>query len=1203
MTDRFEVAILVDAQGAVRGFQALSAGADKAELDLQQLGKTGQAAADKLSKGARTASADLGKMGGVLGALNRAATGIAAASLVGFLSDSSRAAADASASNAALAQALDNAGTSADAYAESIAAAGQKALQLGFDDEDAADALAAMIGVTNDVTGSMQNLAIAEDLARAKHMSLAAASTLVGRVMAGNVGILKRYGIEVEAGATAEEALAQLQQRFGGQAEAYAATQRGAIDRLAVGWENLQESIGGAAGPLQAFLGVLPGATIGFQALGGFAGAATKQIRTLTAELRGGTGMITALGGAISPLGLAAGAAALGIGSLVIAEQEHDRAAASAATASRNLQVALEGIGDQGLVARFQALQQSVDDLSKTPIEFAPTADPSEIFRRIFAQADDLSAGFKAALTDALKTGTAANAPLEHLITTAERLRAAVGTDGFGLEDAARTVEDWATVAEHGSAAAQAKQSDYDQELALGIVTGREYASMEHDLANATLTAGDAMNAASQAARTLSETQRQAISQIPALLKQAASEQAAAVRDVEQTRVGLAEDAFGSVTAVRERETAAQIKTAQQGGSAAAKAAQDAGRAQVREAEVAARGQTLSARRAADQQIAAAQDAEETQVGAAQSAADAQVAAADRAANAQINAADRAGHAQVRAAQVSGHEQTREAQLTATRQIAAADRWEEATSTAAKARADSIIEAANNEEDARVTQADAAADAEIAAAKRSTEAQLAQLERRASAQARAATETANRTIQQANDEAARRIRQSGGDPHVVGQQANRLAKIQKDAIDEQVRAQENAAQKQEQAQARIQAEEDSRIAAAEAKRDAIREDSAKRLAAIEEAANAEAAARTEAAARVAERIRTDAARRQSAVERQTTRATTEAQRSAAQDSARIQRTAARNSAAVQEATAAHVAEVQEAAAANTAAVTASANADADRVARSSAREVERERTDSARRVAAVQRSTARQTAAIQRSSDKDQEQAVHSLERIKLASAARVKAAEAETKQTVDDSLVSLANANAEAADILAKAGLVEQGANGVWTISLHPATAAAQAFIDSAFGPDAAAVSADGVITLHIDWTEYNRQLTFAHAHPPTLPVKFTAAPTAPVTKQPTAAPPVEVQYGPLTGAANGRVIRVGENGREDVVLPGGSYVRPHPASEAAGSGAGVVLNFHAPVYGLADFEAKVGEAALRAVGKHLPRALKERRRALGAT
>jgi phage-related protein len=113
-----------------------------------------------------------------------------------------------------------------------------------FDDEDLQDSFTNLVRTTGDVNEALKLNALAADLARGKNMSLEAASKVIGKVAAGNVGALGRLGIALGDGATKTEALAAVQKKFGGQAEAFGNTAAGSQQKFQVALENLQESIG-----------------------------------------------------------------------------------------------------------------------------------------------------------------------------------------------------------------------------------------------------------------------------------------------------------------------------------------------------------------------------------------------------------------------------------------------------------------------------------------------------------------------------------------------------------------------------------------------------------------------------------------------------------------------------------------------------------------------------------------------------------------------------------------------------------------------------------------------------------------------------------------------------------------------------------------------------------------------------------------------
>jgi hypothetical protein len=121
--------------------------------------------------------------------------------------------------------------------------------RIALDDGAGRESLSQLTAMTGDYKKAMDLLPIAADLARGKQMDLSTASMVVGRVASGNTEILKRYGIELEKGATASEALAELQSRYAGQAEAYASTWQGTQAQISTTVGNIKETIGGALLP------------------------------------------------------------------------------------------------------------------------------------------------------------------------------------------------------------------------------------------------------------------------------------------------------------------------------------------------------------------------------------------------------------------------------------------------------------------------------------------------------------------------------------------------------------------------------------------------------------------------------------------------------------------------------------------------------------------------------------------------------------------------------------------------------------------------------------------------------------------------------------------------------------------------------------------------------------------------------------------
>lgn len=114
----------------------------------------------------------------------------------------------------------------------------------GFDDEALTGAFTKLVRATGDTSKSLERMGLVADFARARNIDVAASADIIAKVMAGNTGILGRYGIQLEKGTSATEALGIMQQRVSGQAEAYGKTTAGAQDRVKVAMENVQESIG-----------------------------------------------------------------------------------------------------------------------------------------------------------------------------------------------------------------------------------------------------------------------------------------------------------------------------------------------------------------------------------------------------------------------------------------------------------------------------------------------------------------------------------------------------------------------------------------------------------------------------------------------------------------------------------------------------------------------------------------------------------------------------------------------------------------------------------------------------------------------------------------------------------------------------------------------------------------------------------------------
>ena len=209
-------------------------------------------------------------------------------------------------------------------------------------------ALTVLTQVTGNAARGLTLLGLATDLARAKNMDLETAAKLVGKVAMGNTTSLARYGIVLEKGATATQALAAMQARFGGQAKAYGDTSAGAIDKFHNAMTKLQVTVGttllpaltsvakfasdilakfqNLPGPLQKVIIGVAGITAAGLLMAPWIktiGSAVKGVSSLAKGIRGASDASTALNGAskigIGTLGLyAAAAAAVAVAGIAI---------------------------------------------------------------------------------------------------------------------------------------------------------------------------------------------------------------------------------------------------------------------------------------------------------------------------------------------------------------------------------------------------------------------------------------------------------------------------------------------------------------------------------------------------------------------------------------------------------------------------------------------------------------------------------------------------------------------------------------------------------------------------------------------------------------------------------------------------------------------------------------------------------------------
>jgi hypothetical protein len=161
-----------------------------------------------------------------------------------FLEGSVKESMDAAKTMALVRQNVANAGLSYEKLSVSISSAANSALEMGFDDEQAALSLSRMMLVTNDYDKALALHGLAMDLARNKSIDLATATTLVAQVSQGNNRVLKQYGIELKDDASAADNLASLQSKVKDSAKTFADTAAGKLEVVNQKWNNMKQAVG-----------------------------------------------------------------------------------------------------------------------------------------------------------------------------------------------------------------------------------------------------------------------------------------------------------------------------------------------------------------------------------------------------------------------------------------------------------------------------------------------------------------------------------------------------------------------------------------------------------------------------------------------------------------------------------------------------------------------------------------------------------------------------------------------------------------------------------------------------------------------------------------------------------------------------------------------------------------------------------------------
>ncbi len=214
---------------------------DSASKGMRELNKT----ARNLDKTAGMLNAPF-----VAAAKGFAIAGAAAVAVGGAMFAAAKAAADEEASIARLDAAIAANTKITEAQRKQMDAAIETRKNLAFSDDDLRDSLARLVPRTGDVTKAIELQGLATDFARLRNIDLKTATEVVGKVFSGNTGILSRYGITVDKGTTATEALALMQEQAAGSADAYANTTAGMMETIQNTLNDVVEDVGGVVLPI-----------------------------------------------------------------------------------------------------------------------------------------------------------------------------------------------------------------------------------------------------------------------------------------------------------------------------------------------------------------------------------------------------------------------------------------------------------------------------------------------------------------------------------------------------------------------------------------------------------------------------------------------------------------------------------------------------------------------------------------------------------------------------------------------------------------------------------------------------------------------------------------------------------------------------------------------------------------------------------------
>jgi hypothetical protein len=212
-------------------------------------------AASSVMKGIGKQMGSLGKTGGAVFKTLAAAAAIAASAItaafglaVKFAKSAIQAAIADDAEQQKLIATLKARGQTTEQATKRVNELIEAGAKLAFTDSEIRKGYEIATSFAKKYSNQQKILATAQDLSRAKGISLEAATKLVGRAYGGSTGALARYGIQIDKGTKGIEALGAINKKVAGVAKQYSKTFAGQFDIVRISIDETVEAIGMAIG-------------------------------------------------------------------------------------------------------------------------------------------------------------------------------------------------------------------------------------------------------------------------------------------------------------------------------------------------------------------------------------------------------------------------------------------------------------------------------------------------------------------------------------------------------------------------------------------------------------------------------------------------------------------------------------------------------------------------------------------------------------------------------------------------------------------------------------------------------------------------------------------------------------------------------------------------------------------------------------------